>query len=715
MIKKTRLINLAFALIVAGCGGNNSTAPRSDGEAQLLKISTSVVQVPEQNVKDYIFSNDTNEIVSNTQTILPDNTILKIGEKIIKIDSVSVVDGKNTYKWSYPTLDEAYDEIFISIPILKATVPVMSNSDPTQQANKTDLSCSPKLIGSPVFPDDKNIEVGIKVTCTTEPIGALSLSVAATISVIYEDLKIIKIGKASLTTQEWRLSLQLVPEVGISGTAKNIISEIATSNSIQNVVSKSNRILGKTPECFAAGLFYPFSNSTLEGGTFRQPIGSLNVIASSGVVSVAIPTCFIADLADSKIGIDFLGKGKWKFSAVKYKNSNEIKYEHQLSAELERSLVDSIIGVNLTGSFRTGIEIVPTILVTALPAGGLYINPGVRGDIIAKASPLKQGVCANAKFDSKVEFWTPLFTVASASVEVQIVKDKLLLGNSCDPNLLATTTSLFVSPQSIKINDVVTFNSDILANSELKPTGTVTFFERSGVVICVAVVDSIGHAACSSTFSTPGIRTIIATYSGDTKFGTSFSPDLSINVTEVLGDYAIEVAQIHPGFGSEISCALTVGYSTRINSNSIFTAETCTSNKSAVIRCIGSGCTSGRFFVSILVSRLSMDESCVFPSNPYCLPTTHVQENYGADPIAAAAYISGPFWYGLGNGGWVKAWPSISSIRPNVTILRNIVIDTNTGDNNASYMSRANLDIVYNVYDSINGSYSQYSLAVTVP
>lgn len=242
----------------------------------------------------------------------------------------------------------------------------------------------------------------------------------------------------------------------------------------------------------------------------------------------------------------------------------------------------------------------------------------------------------------------------------------------------------------------------------------------SPTLICSATLDANGNASCRQTFIAPA-RTEKAWINYRPVALPGFMSDyyfqgITAGTTAVTSDnFKFEVAEIEPGFGSGISCSRMSLFTTMANDLSKYTADVCNSTKGAVIRCVGSGCISGRFFASILVSKRTAVLACVFPSNPYCNPITSVNDAYGVDPVAAAMYAPGPWWYGLTNGRWVKAWPSVSDIGLNHTIYQNITILNNTGDNNSLYFTNSKLELVYNVYDTVNRSYTQYPLTVTLP
>ena len=96
--------------------------------------------------------------------------------------------------------------------------------------------------------------------------------------------------------------------------------------------------------------------------------------------------------------------------------------------------------------------------------------------------------------------------------------------SSANPMLLtgtpiATKTALTLTPVTATVAQTVQLSATITPASVggLKPTGTVTYY--AGTV----ALGSAAPGVFSTTFSTAGVRTITAKYSGDTNFVSSTS------------------------------------------------------------------------------------------------------------------------------------------------------------------------------------------------
>jgi len=133
---------------------------------------------------------------------------------------------------------------------------------------------------------------------------------------------------------------------------------------------------------------------------------------------------------------------------------------------------------------------------------------------------------------------------------------------------------------------------------------------------------------------------------------------------------------------------------------------------SAVIRCVGSGCSSSRFKVAISKSILS---GTVVEGGAAC---DWRQDPWGADPGSAQNYVQGSgWWFALGQG-WTTAWPSSSAINPlaGSFIMQNFswIGGAPPGLECRGNMT-AKLELEFNVYDSTTGTYTKIPFVMDVP
>lgn len=140
--------------------------------------------------------------------------------------------------------------------------------------------------------------------------------------------------------------------------------------------------------------------------------------------------------------------------------------------------------------------------------------------------------------------------------------------------------------------------------------------------------------------------------------------------------------------------------------------DRCYSSMSAVIRCVGLGCSSSRFKVAISKSILS---GTVVERGADC---NSYQDPFGIDPGSAQIYTQGsPAWFELGQG-WTKAWPSMSNISPlpnHSFIFQNFRWIGGDPGLACSGDSTATLELEFNVYDVTTGTYTVVPFVMNVP
>lgn len=140
--------------------------------------------------------------------------------------------------------------------------------------------------------------------------------------------------------------------------------------------------------------------------------------------------------------------------------------------------------------------------------------------------------------------------------------------------------------------------------------------------------------------------------------------------------------------------------------------DRCYSGMSAVIRCVGAGCSSERFKVAIRKSILS---GTVVGRGEDC---NSRQDPYGIDPGSTQVYApSSSAWFELGQA-WTKAWSSVTNISPlpNYSfIFQNFHWIGADPGLPCSADTTATLELEFNVYDVATGSYTVIPFLMTVP
>ena len=394
-------------------GGASTTVPVVAAAVTDAKVASSVVVVPDAAVKDFSFTAESNTLSASGSTTLAVGSVVKVGDRIVKITSKTATAGGATYEWDVPTLDEAYDEINYAVPLLEVKVPVQQS---TRRAQAAGFDCKPGIVLTAAGAG------GMKVDCKAPLVGNSVLTAGATLTLKYEDVKIVKTGRGSPATQEWKLTVAFEPEVGLRWGKGDKLS-----------ATPADKLLKAVPECAAAGLLSVLGRPLSTPPAWRYPLGTVP-LATVGLLTVSVPTCVLVDVSDSSLGLDILGKGKWKLSVVKLKDADGPTIDNDFAADLTKAAVDSIAGVNATVVLKGRLELTPMLHFGFVPVSGLYLNPGLDITAKAKATALKQGVCASVNFKSDIEWWaTGVATKKFPSVQVGIASDKLLLGDTCDP------------------------------------------------------------------------------------------------------------------------------------------------------------------------------------------------------------------------------------------------------------------------------------------
>lgn len=407
---------LATALVACGGGGSGGSdvaAPDATPSSE-AKIASTVVVVPTTAVKDFTFQAEKNAITGTGNTSLAVGSVVKIGDHIVKITGRAATSVGTTYTWEAPTLDEAFDEINYVVPVMEVRVPVVQST--RQHPNAGGFDCKPSVAASTTGAGSA------KVSCKAPLVGKSVMSASATVTLKYEGIKIIKTGKGSPATQEWKLTGTFEPEVGLRWGKGDKLA-----------VTPTDQVLKTIPECAAGGLLSVLGRPLSTPPSWRYPLGSVP-LATSGLLTLSMPACILVDAGDSALGLDILGKGKFSVSVVKLKDSDSPTFSGDSDASLAKAIADSVVGVNAAVVLKARLELTPMLHFGFVPVSGLYLNPGIDINVTAKATPLKQGICATIDFKSDIDWWaTGVSRKGLRALKFGLASDKLLLGESCDP------------------------------------------------------------------------------------------------------------------------------------------------------------------------------------------------------------------------------------------------------------------------------------------
>lgn len=128
---------------------------------------------------------------------------------------------------------------------------------------------------------------------------------------------------------------------------------------------------------------------------------------------------------------------------------------------------------------------------------------------------------------------------------------------------VVTTTAITADdPDPSALNQPVTVAFTVTPSplSAGAPTGAVTVSDGAGTTCSAALAALSGGAgSCALTFTTPGPKTLTASYAGDSRFAASISPAVphGINATTFIGDSPTGADPITARITGEAGCAFT--------------------------------------------------------------------------------------------------------------------------------------------------------------
>jgi YVTN family beta-propeller protein len=166
--------------------------------------------------------------------------------------------------------------------------------------------------------------------------------------------------------------------------------------------------------------------------------------------------------------------------------------------------------------------VMPTTSSANVPTGAITFSEG--NNVLGTVTPLTNG---------SATFTTSGLSVNSHSITVSYSGDAQF-GASTSTTLTqtvgqaGTVTGIAASTNTPNVGQTVTFTAivTVAAPGAGTPTGTVTFSANGTPVTCTGGNQTVsaGQAACQYAFSTSGVQSITASYSGDTNFTGSTAP-----------------------------------------------------------------------------------------------------------------------------------------------------------------------------------------------
>ena len=123
-------------------------------------------------------------------------------------------------------------------------------------------------------------------------------------------------------------------------------------------------------------------------------------------------------------------------------------------------------------------------------------------------------------------------------------------------NHAATTTTLNASPNPSNVGQSVLLTATVAGQFGGTPTGTVSFKGGANFLGTSTIIN--GQATLNFAFKISGVRSVIATYSGDPNFLTSTSAPVQQTVNKVLTTTVVTSGQNPSSFSQLVTFTAVV-------------------------------------------------------------------------------------------------------------------------------------------------------------
>ena len=136
-----------------------------------------------------------------------------------------------------------------------------------------------------------------------------------------------------------------------------------------------------------------------------------------------------------------------------------------------------------------------------------------------------------------------------------------------------STTTVAAAPAAPAVNQSVTYTATVAPSvapppvpaNEVTITGTVVFKDGASTIlgcdaqpVVFSAVTGSGTATCTVASLAAGIHLIVATYAGDTNYGTSVSSTLGLTVTKAATSIAVTATPASPSVAASVTYQATV-------------------------------------------------------------------------------------------------------------------------------------------------------------
>ena len=308
----------------------------------------------------------------------------------------------------------------------------------------------------------------------------------------------------------------VTPSVGTISMSSGYIAGYASPNSY---VSDTLTVQATVPDSVTA-VSVTVNSSTSATVSFTAPVNTGGAAITSYVISSTTDTV-TASASTSPVTITGLSPGTayaFRVNAINSVGRSETATATQVYTKLGVTLSST----SITGYFGTPIEtITPTV------RGGSGITYSVSPTLPTGLSISLAGVISGTPTETKTATtYTETATYSSYTTGTATFTLTILKGDS-------SITTPTISPSSPILGQALTFTSTVTSvNSRATLTGTISFKNALGTLLCETTTITLGAASCSYTPLTTDTFTVRAFYSGMTYIDSSTSTALTVVPTK---------------------------------------------------------------------------------------------------------------------------------------------------------------------------------------
>ena len=308
----------------------------------------------------------------------------------------------------------------------------------------------------------------------------------------------------------------VTPSAGTISMSSGYIAGYASPNSY---VSDTLTVQATVPDSVTA-VSVTVNSSTSATVSFTAPVNTGGAAITSYVISSTTDTV-TASASTSPVTITGLSPGTAYVFRVNAINSVG-RSETATATQVYTKLGVTLSSTSITGYFGTPIEtITPTV------RGGSGITYSVSPTLPTGLSISLAGVISGTPTETKTATtYTETATYSSYTTGTATFTLTILKGDS-------SITTPTISPSSPILGQALTFTSTVTSvNSRATLTGTISFKNALGTLLCETTTITLGAASCSYTPLTTDTFTVRAFYSGMTYIDSSTSTALTVVPTK---------------------------------------------------------------------------------------------------------------------------------------------------------------------------------------